>query len=135
MGPSLSPAPIPTAGHREPFLAAPLRLCNRGCVDQDGQAPIYSATTEVTDDRVTVLVSGEVDMSTADDMFRSAVRDGASAATLDLRGVSFFDSAAIHALVRLAERYPDALDVIPSPQVRRVLDISGLGEQPWLRTA
>lgn len=104
-------------------------------MDQDGQAPIYSATSEVTDDRVTVLVTGEVDMSTADDMFRTAVRDGAGSATLDLRGVSFFDSAAIHALVRLAERYPDAFDVIPSPQVRRVLDISGLGEQPWLRTA
>jgi anti-anti-sigma regulatory factor len=47
--------------------------------------------------------------------------------------VSFFDSAAIHALVRLAERYPGNLDVLPSSQVRRVLDISGLGEQPWLR--
>ena len=116
-------------------LAAPGRLCNRGCVDQDGQAPIYSATSEVTDDHVTVLVSGEVDMSTADDMFGVAVRDRVKAATLDLRGVSFFDSAAIHALVRLAERYPGALDVIPSPQVRRVLDISGLGDQPWLRTA
>lgn len=71
-------------------------------------------------------------MATADAMFEAAVPAGVSAATLDLRSVSFFDSAAIHALVRLAERYRDALSVLPSPQVRRVLDIAGLGEQPWL---
>ncbi|MEE3920086.1 STAS domain-containing protein [Micromonospora sp. BRA006-A] len=52
--------------------------------------------------------------------------------TLDLRAVTFFDSAAIHAVVRLAQRFPDALTVLPSPQVRRVLDISGLGDQDWL---
>ena len=72
-------------------------------------------------------------MSTADQMFDTAVRDGCPAATLDLRAVSFFDSAAIHALVRLADRYQERFVVIPSPPVRRVLDISGLGGQPWLR--
>lgn len=72
-------------------------------------------------------------MATADAMFRAASPDGAHAATVDLRAVSFFDSAAIHALVRLAERYPGTFEVTPSPQVRRVLDISGLGGQPWLR--
>ncbi len=71
-------------------------------------------------------------MSTADAMTRAATGEGPAAVTLDLRGVTFFDSAAIHALIRLAERYPGKLTVIPSPQVRRVLDISGLGTQPWL---
>jgi anti-anti-sigma factor len=104
-------------------------------VDQDGPAPTFSATSEVADAHVTVLVTGEVDMATADSMFRAAVPDGVRAATVDLRAVSFFDSAAIHALVRLAERYPGAFAVLPSAQVRRVLDISGLGEQPWLRPA
>ena len=85
------------------------------------------------DDRVTVTVTGEVDMSTADTMYQAATRDKAKAVTLDLTAVTFFDSAAIHALIRIAERYPGALDVVPSPQVRRVLDISGLGDQPWLR--
>lgn len=87
----------------------------------------------MSDDHVTVLVRGEVDMSTADIMFRTATPDGANAATLDLTEVTFFDSAAIHALVRLGERYPGALQVIPSPQVLRVLEISGLSGQPWLR--
>ena len=52
--------------------------------------------------------------------------------TLDLRKVTFFDSAAIHAVIRLADHFPDALGVHPSRQVRRVLEISGLADQPWL---
>jgi anti-anti-sigma factor len=104
-------------------------------VDQDGPDSEFTATATVAGDRVTVVVTGEVDMSTADAMYHAAIRDDCPSATLDLRAVTFFDSAAIHALIRLAERYPDALDVIPSTQVRRVLDISGLGDQPWLRPA
>ena len=123
-------------GPNESILAAVLRLCNRDCVDQDGlEQPIFTATSEVAGDRVTVSVAGEVDMSNADEMFDCAVRDGASSATIDLQAVTFFDSAAIHALVRLADRYRGSLHVIPSPQVRRVLDISGLSDQPWLRQA
>ena len=107
-------------------------LCNRVCVDQVDPEQIFSATTSVADNRVTVVVAGEVDMSTADAMYQAAVGAGAGGVTLDLRGVTFFDSAAIHALIRLSERYPSALEVIPSAQVQRVLDISGLSGQPWL---
>jgi anti-anti-sigma factor len=102
-------------------------------VDQDGPVSDFSATRQVADGRVTVRVSGEVDMSTADAMFRAATGDDARAARLDLRAVTFFDSAAIHALVRLAEHYPGAFEVVVSAQVLRVLDISGLAGQPWLR--
>jgi anti-anti-sigma factor len=101
-------------------------------VDQDGPGS-FSVASAVTEDRVTVEVTGEVDMSTADAMVRAATPDGVQGATLDLRAVTFFDSAAIHAVIRLAERYPGSLDVIPSPQVQRVLDISGLSGQPWLK--
>jgi anti-anti-sigma factor len=101
-------------------------------VDQDGPGD-FSATGAVDGDRVTVVVTGEVDMSTADEMFGAATPEGVRAATLDLRDVTFFDSAAIHALIRLAERYPGTFEVLPSRQVLRVLDISGLAGQPWLR--
>jgi anti-anti-sigma factor len=101
-------------------------------VDQDGAGSDFSATSSVTDGRITVVVRGEVDMSTADDMVRAAVRDQAGSALIDLRAVTFFDSAAIHALIRLAERFPGGFQVIPSRPVRRVLDISGLSSQPWL---
>ncbi|GAA3337776.1 hypothetical protein GCM10020358_15360 [Amorphoplanes nipponensis] len=83
-------------------------------------------------DRTTVVVRGEVDMSTADAMYQAAAGAGVGRAVLDLRGVTFFDSAAIHALIRLVDRFPQGFEVIPSPQVRRVLDISGLSTQPWL---
>lgn len=71
-------------------------------------------------------------MSTADALVQATARDGGRRLTLDLRQVTFFDSAAIHAVIRLAERFPSALTVLPSRQVRRVLDISGLGDQEWL---
>jgi anti-anti-sigma factor len=101
-------------------------------VDQEGGDPAFSATGAVTGDRVTVTVSGEVDMATADALFQAATPDHVTGATIDLRAVTFFDSAAIHTLIRLADRFPDTLEVIPSDRVRRVLDISGLGHQPWL---
>jgi anti-anti-sigma factor len=103
-------------------------------VDQDGADSNFSATGVVTGDRVDVTVSGEVDMSTGDAMFRAATRDNTAAASLDLRTVTFFDSAAIHALIRLAEHYGARLEVHPSAQVRRVLEISGLSTQPWLKS-
>ncbi|MGK5738969.1 STAS domain-containing protein [Micromonospora sp. URMC 103] len=102
-------------------------------MDQGAAPPVFSATAEVDGEHLRVVVAGEVDMATADTMFQTALREPAARVTLDLRAVTFFDSAAIHALVRLAQRIPDALTVLPSRQVRRVLDISGLGEQPWLR--
>lgn len=102
-------------------------------VDQLGQDPTFSATGAVTGDRVTVTVTGEVDMSTAPALFQAATPDRMTGATIDLRAVTFFDSAAIHTLIRLAEHYPGTLEVLPSDRVRRVLDISGLGGQPWLR--
>ncbi|AXO33778.1 STAS domain-containing protein [Micromonospora chalcea] len=101
-------------------------------MDQGGAAPVFSVTTQVDGDQLRVQVTGEVDMATADTMFQTALREPAKQLTLDLRAVTFFDSAAIHAVVRLAQRFPNALTVLPSPQVRRVLDISGLGDQDWL---
>ena len=103
-------------------------------VDQEGLDANFSAPAAVDGDRAVVTVTGEVDMSTADAMFRAATEDEAAAATLDLRGVTFFDSAAIHALLQLAEHYGERLRVVPSIQVRRVLEISGLAAQPWLVT-
>ncbi|MET0418195.1 MAG: STAS domain-containing protein [Actinoplanes sp.] len=101
-------------------------------MDQEGADPGFSAVGTVTDDQVVVTVTGEVDMSTAGTMFHTATLDGAVSAQLDLRAVTFFDSAAIHALLRLADYYGGNLSVLPSPQVRRVLEISGLSTQPWL---
>jgi anti-anti-sigma factor len=94
--------------------------------------PNFSATGTVSGDRVVVTVAGEVDMSTAGLMFDAAAKEDVSAAVVDLRAVTFFDSAAIHALLRLVDKFGGSLTVLPSGQVRRVLEISGLSTQPWL---
>lgn len=94
---------------------------------------MFAATAETDGNHLRVVVSGEVEMATADAMVQAATLDGASEVTLDLRQVTFFDSAAIHAVLRLAQRHQSGLTVIPSHQVRRVLDIAGLGDQHWLR--
>jgi stage II sporulation protein AA (anti-sigma F factor antagonist) len=103
-----------------------------GGVDQDGHPPVFQASAEADGDRLYVVVSGEVDMATADSMIQAATAEAATNVTLDLRQVTFFDSAAIQAVLVLAQRHPDGLTVIPSHQVRRVLEIAGLADQPWL---
>ncbi|MET8092586.1 STAS domain-containing protein [Micromonospora sp. NPDC005220] len=104
-------------------------------MDQGGAPPVFSASAEIDGDHLHVVVAGEVDMATADTMLQTALRQPAAKITLDLTAVTFFDSAAIHAVVRLAQRFPGTLTVRPSRQVRRVLEISGLGEQGWLDPA
>jgi stage II sporulation protein AA (anti-sigma F factor antagonist) len=106
-----------------------------GGVDQEDPPPAFAATAETDGSHLRVVVSGEVDMATADAMIQAATLDDATEVTLDLRQVTFFDSAAIHAVLRLAQRHPTGLTVIPSRQVRRVLEISGLGGQPWLSSS
>lgn len=73
-------------------------------------------------------------MATAPLMHEAATGEPAvTSVRLDLRGVTFFDSAAIHALIGITRHFPGtALSVLASPQVRRVLEISGLADQPWL---
>lgn len=102
-------------------------------MDLPDSGSVFSATTEIDGTHATVTVSGEVDMATADAMYQAATRDVPASVTLDLTGVTFFDSAAIHALLRLVDRYPDTLTVRPSEQVDRVLAMSGLGDQPWIK--
>jgi anti-anti-sigma factor len=96
---------------------------------------IFSTESRWEDDRLVVVVDGEVDLSTADSLYTIGTADGAEALTLDLRTVGFFDSAAIRTVIRLADRYPDAFTVLPSAHVRRVLEFCGLGGEAWLNPA
>jgi anti-sigma B factor antagonist len=82
-------------------------------------------------------VEGELDMATADDL--SQLLKDASTDTrplvLDFSSVSFMDSSGLRALLEGAgQRNGDGPVVIvdPSPQVRRVFDISIPGGTPGL---
>ena len=74
-------------------------------------------------------LDGELDLATAQDLV-SAIRarpDGDGPLTLDFSGVGFMDSSGLRALLEAATGRDegDVLVVLdPTPQVRRVLDIS-----------
>lgn len=85
------------------------------------------------DDAVVVMVEGEVDLFTAERFRTSLARAGASRApaiVLDLDRVSFMDSAGMHVLLQfsISEQSRGRLSVTRgSPQVRRLLEITGVG--------
>lgn len=86
-----------------------------------------------------LLVCGEIDLAVAG-RFTSAVKDllaaGSSPATIDLTGVTFFNSTGIGVLCDAAEtarRRGVALVVEPSDHVRRTLEITGLTDTFDLR--
>ena len=73
-------------------------------------------------------LAGELDMATAQELL-AAIRDhaGEDEVVLDFSGVSFMDSSGLRALLEAArDREGDGAVAIvdPTPQVRRVLDIS-----------
>lgn len=79
-----------------------------------------------------IVVRGELDISTAPALSRAlgeALADGATV-VLDLRGVSFCDSTAIHAIIsaeRYAREHGRRLVIIEgSAQVRRLFELVGL---------
>jgi ABC-type transporter Mla MlaB component len=86
---------------KQTVIAVATKRWKVGCVDlgEVKQAEPFSATTAVEGDAVTVVVVGEVDLVTAPKMYGAAIRHPATSVTLDLRGVSFFDSAGVHAMV------------------------------------
>jgi anti-anti-sigma factor len=73
-------------------------------------------------------LAGELDMATAEELL-AAIRERAEHVrmTLDFSGITFMDSSGLRALLEAAkDREGDGALVVldPSPQVRRVLEIS-----------
>ena len=80
-----------------------------------------------------LVASGEIDLATADefrDELRKLVADADSPALVDLSGVTFIDSSGIDVLAGVRRNAGDAgvelILVEPSPQVRMVLELTGL---------
>jgi anti-anti-sigma factor len=80
-----------------------------------------------------VAVKGEIDLATAPQLERSlaaAEQDDANGLVLDLRGVTFLDSTALHVLLRCSERLNETgrkLHVVCGPgPVRRLFEITVL---------
>jgi anti-sigma B factor antagonist len=82
-----------------------------------------------------IAVEGEADMALAvrfNERFFSAARSGLRRVVADLSDVEFIDSTMLNALVvghrRMARDRGSFAVVCSAPQVRRVLDITGLGQ-------
>jgi anti-anti-sigma factor len=91
---------------------------------------------EITETDDGFRLKGELDMATAGDLsaLLKTAADRLDPMVLDLSEVSFMDSSGLRALLEAAGLPTGAPVVIldPSPQVRRVLDISIPGGTPGL---
>jgi anti-sigma B factor antagonist len=90
---------------------------------------------------VLVELAGELDLTAAPELERKldeAGDRGSSALVLDLNGVSFLDSAALHVLFRVARRLEQrgmrfGIVLEPTALVARTLSIVGLDEVTLVR--
>ncbi|WP_354644826.1 STAS domain-containing protein [Kitasatospora camelliae] len=83
-----------------------------------------------TSDRLTAVVTGEIDQDNADVLRRrlsAALRAGTGRLVVDMTGVEFCDSRGLHTLVAVrheALAVGRTMTVVPSPIVRRLLEIT-----------
>jgi anti-sigma B factor antagonist len=94
--------------------------------------PEFSVTRRRANDAVIVVPVGEIDLATVDTLQAEvdAAADEAGQVVLDLRGVSFIDSAGLRLVVhssRSLEAAGRTLAVVRGPrEVQRVFDLVGL---------
>ena len=87
------------------------------------------------EDATEVVVTGEIDMSTASklrDLLNGLVDSGSSRILLDCRGLEFLDSSGIGVLVAVRARLGDTGSLTlqsPPAHVRKVLEVTGVTEQ------
>lgn len=86
-------------------------------------------TEPLRDDVVIVRLDGEIDISSVHllrSQFKSLIGEDRTAVILDATRVTFMDSTGLHALVegkRLLHENGLRIFLVPSPQVRRVLEL------------
>ncbi|HEY8544982.1 MAG TPA: STAS domain-containing protein [Acidimicrobiales bacterium] len=92
----------------------------------------FRAALEVVDGEPMIVVAGEVDLGVADRLWGciASVVETGGPVVLDFAEVSFIDSSGVNLLTRAYHQLggrPEAVVVRrPSPQVRRVLEMSGV---------
>jgi anti-sigma B factor antagonist len=93
----------------------------------------FSIDVRRTDDRVQVVLAGELDIATqgdADAALREAQASGVRTIVLDLRRLNFMDSTGLRLLVQAdlrAQESGQRLAIVRGPDaVHRVLEITGL---------
>lgn len=96
--------------------------------------PVLIIESHVETGRVTLVVTGEVDLATAPQLRQACLTGltgGVGCLHLDLTGVTFMDSTGLHVLIatqRRAELIGNHLALLPSSHVQRTLSVSGLAK-------
>lgn len=97
--------------------------------DRDTTASLAVQVVERVDGTLIVQLTGEIDISTAEiliDQFRVISAERIQNVILDATEVEFIDSTGLHALIegkRMIREGGTNLVLVPSPQVRRVLEL------------
>jgi len=101
----------------------------------DPRAPALDLEIVDAAGAVVVALAGDLDMATAEELAEGALREvnrSPAAMTINMRRLSFCDSAGINVLVRIrnaCERTGTAFRVAePQPHVRVLLEITGVAE-------
>jgi anti-sigma B factor antagonist len=96
-------------------------------------AALHCRIEEVANGAAILMLSGEIDLATAPTMvsrFQELADKGLTDVIIDARDVSFMDSTGLHAFVegkRIIHEKGSQLILVPSPQVRRLLELAFSG--------
>jgi len=74
-----------------------------------------------------IELRGELDLSNAPAL-RASLGEAPGPAVVDLSGVTYIDSTALYELALLRRRVGSVVLVVPSPQIRRTLEIVGFAK-------
>jgi anti-anti-sigma factor len=92
-------------------------------------APVEIAASEDASGAPLITVAGEVDLSNVrrlEDVINEATAERPHTLIVDLRGVKFMDSSALHALFKVRKHAASLVLRAPSWEARRVIELSGL---------
>jgi anti-anti-sigma factor len=84
---------------------------------------------------VTVAMEGELDLASVEEAkasIRAARQRGDGAVVVDLRGLTFFGSIGLRSLLEVSQDAAGSgrrLTLLPNDNVRRLLEIAGVGER------
>ncbi len=94
----------------------------------------FSVLLRPAREQLVIEVCGEIDLATAPQIHEvviDAVADGWDQLVVDLRAVSFMDSAGVHLLLDLQALSQDGVNcqmIDGRPEIHRVLDVCGVGD-------
>jgi anti-anti-sigma factor len=92
-------------------------------------APVEIAASADSSEAPLITVAGEVDLSNVgllEDAIDEATVERPRKLIVDLRGVTFMDSTALHALFQARKHAASLILRAPSREARRVIELSGL---------